>query len=156
ESGEAGGGEGAVRAEDEAEEQGPQRGRRVEDARRARVDGLLADASEWPATCLDAQLEACAGGGFRPRFVVESEDHTTAQGFVAAGPGVGLVPRLGLGSPHPGAVVRRLTGPEPPRSLHAAVRETAPPNPALRTFVKALREAADASGPRQTVSGATP
>ncbi|MFJ1666621.1 LysR substrate-binding domain-containing protein [Streptomyces bottropensis] len=49
--------------------------------------------SEWPGPCLDAQLEACAqAAGFRPRFVVESEDYTTAQGFVAAGLGVGLIP----------------------------------------------------------------
>ncbi|MEI5524503.1 LysR family transcriptional regulator [Streptomyces brasiliscabiei] len=104
--------------------------------------------SEWPGPCLDAQLEACAEAGFRPRFAVESEDYATAQGFVAAGLGVGLVPRLGLGSPHPDVVVRRFTGPEPRRSIHAAVRATAPPQPALRTFVEALREAAEASGPQ--------
>ncbi|MBZ3903293.1 LysR family transcriptional regulator [Streptomyces scabiei] len=103
--------------------------------------------SEWPGPCLDAQLEACAEAGFRPGFAVESEDYATAQGFVAAGLGVGLVPRLGLGSPHPDVVVRRFTGPQPRRSIHAAVRATAPPQPALRTFVKALREAAEASGP---------
>jgi DNA-binding transcriptional LysR family regulator len=112
--------------------------------------------SEWPGPCLDAQLEACAEAGFRPRFVVESEDCTTAQGFVAAGPGVGLVPGLGLGTPHPGVVVRRLTGPEPRRSLHVAVRETAPPQPALTTFVRALREASEALGSRGAAPGATP
>ncbi|MFM9557481.1 MULTISPECIES: LysR family transcriptional regulator [Streptomyces] len=101
--------------------------------------------SEWPGPCLDAQLEACAAAGFRPRFVVESEDYATAQGFVAAGLGVGLIPRLGLGSTHPDVVVRRFTGPEPLRSIHAAVRESAPPQPALRTFVRALREAAGAT-----------
>ncbi|MEU5200441.1 LysR family transcriptional regulator [Streptomyces scabiei] len=110
--------------------------------------------SEWPGPCLDAQLEACAEAGFRPRFAVESEDYTTAQGFVAAGLGVGLVPGLGLGSPHPDVVVRRLTGPEPRRSIQVAVREKAPPQPALTTFVRALREAADASGPRGTAPGA--
>ncbi|MDX3646294.1 LysR family transcriptional regulator, partial [Streptomyces sp. MB09-02B] len=104
--------------------------------------------SEWPGPCLDAQLEACAAAGFRPRFVVESEDYATAQGFVAAGLGVGLIPRLGLGSTHPDVVVRRFTGPEPRRSIHAAVRATAPPQPALRTFVRALRQAADASTSR--------
>ncbi|ULR50167.1 LysR family transcriptional regulator [Streptomyces deccanensis] len=105
--------------------------------------------SEWPGPCLDAQLEACAEAGFRPRFVVESEDYATAQGFVAAGLGVGLIPRLGLGSSHPDVVVRRFTGAEPRRSIHAAVRGTAPPQPALRTFVRALRQAADASRSRR-------
>ncbi|MEH0623878.1 LysR family transcriptional regulator [Streptomyces stelliscabiei] len=125
------------------------------------LSGLAGEAwvgSEWPGPCLDAQLEACAEAGFRPRFVVESEDYTTAQGFVAAGLGVGLIPGLGLGSPHPDVVVRRLTGPEPRRSIHAAVRGTAPAQPALSTFVRALRDAADASGPRSVAPGvgATP
>ncbi|MFD9106898.1 LysR substrate-binding domain-containing protein [Streptomyces bottropensis] len=110
--------------------------------------------SEWPGPRLDAQVEACAqAAGFRPRFVVESEDYTTAQGFVATGLGVGHIPGLGLGSPHPDAVVRRLSGPEPRRSIHAAVRGTAPAQPALSTFMRALRDAADASGPRSAAPG---
>ncbi|MET7568877.1 LysR family transcriptional regulator [Streptomyces sp. NPDC005492] len=100
--------------------------------------------SEWPGPCLDAQLDACAAAGFRPRFAVESEDYVTAQGFVAAGLGVSLIPRLGLGSRHPGVVVRAVRRPEPVRTIHAAVRETAPPQPALRAFLTALRDAATA------------
>ncbi|MFE1802662.1 LysR family transcriptional regulator [Streptomyces sp. NPDC059517] len=97
--------------------------------------------SEWPGPCLDAQLAACEAAGFRPRFVVESEDYVTAQGFVAAGLGVSLVPRLGLGSRHPGVVVREVRRPEPVRAIFAAVREAAEPTPALRSFLAALREA---------------
>jgi hypothetical protein len=33
--------------------------------------------------------------------VVESEDYATAQGFVAGGLGVSLVPEMGLGSGNP-------------------------------------------------------
>ncbi|MFE6284188.1 LysR family transcriptional regulator [Streptomyces sp. NPDC057877] len=98
--------------------------------------------SEWPGPCLDAQLSACETAGFRPRFVVESEDYVTAQGFVAAGLGVALIPRLGLGSRHPEVVVRPVREPEPSRSIHAAVRRTAPVQPALGAFVEALRAAA--------------
>ncbi|MDV9172417.1 LysR substrate-binding domain-containing protein, partial [Streptomyces sp. W16] len=98
--------------------------------------------SEWPGPCLDAQLGACAAAGFRPRFAVQSEDYVTAQGFVAAGLGVTLIPRLGLGSRHPDVVVRVVRDPEPVRTIHAAVRETAPPQPALRAFLRALRDAA--------------
>ncbi|MFF3331239.1 LysR family transcriptional regulator [Streptomyces sp. NPDC002888] len=100
--------------------------------------------SEWPGPCLDAQMAACEAAGFRPEFVVESEDYVTAQGFVAAGLGVGLVPRLGLGSRHPGVVVREVREPEPSRAIYAAVRETAPPQPALDAFIEALREVAGA------------
>ncbi|MFI6434065.1 LysR family transcriptional regulator [Streptomyces sp. NPDC050759] len=98
--------------------------------------------SEWPGPCLEAQLTACATAGFRPRFVVDSEDYATAQGFVAAGLGVTLIPRLGLGGRHPDVAVRQIQAPEPSRSIHAAVRETALPQPALEAFVEALREAA--------------
>ncbi|MFD3835436.1 LysR family transcriptional regulator [Streptomyces sp. NPDC058642] len=102
--------------------------------------------SEWPGACLDAQLTACEAAGFRPRFVVESEDYVTAQGFVAAGLGVSLIPRLGLGvGVRPGVVVRELRSPEPARSIYAAVRETAPPQPALRAFIAAMRAAAGAA-----------
>ncbi|MFJ1604290.1 LysR substrate-binding domain-containing protein [Streptomyces sp. NPDC088253] len=101
--------------------------------------------SEWPGPCLDAQLDACAAAGFRPSFAVQSEDYATAQGFVAAGLGVSLIPRLGLGSRHPGVVVRKVRAPEPVRVLHAAVREAAPgaaDRPALRGLLDALRGAA--------------
>ncbi|MGX1130223.1 DNA-binding transcriptional LysR family regulator [Streptomyces glaucescens] len=98
--------------------------------------------SEWPGPCLDAQLAACEAAGFRPRFVVDSEDYATAQGFVAAGLGVTLIPRLGLGGRHPEVAVRRLRSPEPARTISVALRATAPPQPALASFVEALREAA--------------
>ncbi|MEV5309108.1 LysR family transcriptional regulator [Streptomyces sp. NPDC052610] len=99
--------------------------------------------SEWPGPCLDAQLAACEAAGFRPRFVVDSEDYATAQGFVAAGLGVTLIPRLGLGGRHPEVAVRRLRSPEPARTISVALRATAPPQPAMTSFIEALREAAE-------------
>ena len=92
--------------------------------------------------CLERMLEACASAGFTPNFVVESDDYATAQGFVAAGLGVTLIPRLGLGQRHPGVVVRRVRNPEPVRSIHAAVRESSLAQPALAGLLDALREAA--------------
>lgn len=127
---------------------------RLADAPALEMSDLAAEpwvGSEWPGPCLDAQLAACEAAGFRPRFVVESEDYVTAQGFVAAGLGVSLIPRLGLGvGVRPGVVVRELRRPEPSRTIYAAVRETAPPQPALRAFIAAMRDAAGAgpAGPR--------
>lgn len=121
------------------------RGHRLAGRRSVRLAELAEEdfvGSEWPGPCLDAQLDACAAVGFRPRFVVESEDYMTAQGFVAAGLGVSLVPRLGLGSRHPGVVVREVRDPVPVRTVQAVVRETAPSQPALDAFVAALRAAA--------------
>ena len=98
------------------------------------VDGL-------PGVCRDILLGACASAGFAPNIVVESEDYQTAQGFVAAGLGVGLVPELGLGTPHPGVVIRRIRHPEPVRAIHAAVATRAVRHPAVRTLLDAMREA---------------
>lgn len=74
-----------------------------------------------------------------PNFGVEAEDYQTAQGFVAAGLGVTLVPELGLGSPHPGVVVRPLRRPEPMRCIQAAVAGHALDRPATRVLIAALR-----------------
>jgi DNA-binding transcriptional LysR family regulator len=98
--------------------------------------------SEWPGPCLDVVLNACGAAGFSPNFMVESEDYATAQGFVAAGLGVSLMPRIALGNRHPGVVVRKVRRPEPIRAIHAAVRKTSLTQPALRGLIDALREAA--------------
>ncbi|MGJ5897432.1 LysR family transcriptional regulator [Streptomyces niveiscabiei] len=99
--------------------------------------------SEWPGPCLDAQLTAFADAGFRPEFVVDSEDYTTAQGFVAAGLGIALIPRLGLGGLRGDLAVRPLAGRPAGRRIYVGVREGAETTPALRTFVQALRRAAE-------------
>ncbi|MEV6183417.1 LysR family transcriptional regulator [Streptomyces sp. NPDC052015] len=127
------------------------RGHRLAGRRSVRLAELAEEpwvGSEWPGPCLDAQLDACAAAGFRPRFVVESEDYVTAQGFVAAGMGVALVPRLGLGTRHPGVVVREVRDPVPVRGIQAAVRESAPPQTALDHFLDALRATAGGVPPR--------
>ncbi|MFF8280220.1 LysR substrate-binding domain-containing protein [Streptomyces lateritius] len=97
--------------------------------------------SERPGPCLDAVLEACAAAGFTPDIAVECEEYATAQGFVAAGLGISLIPLMGLGSRHPNVVVRRVRGPEPVRSIHAAVRESSLTLPAVRALLTALQEA---------------
>ncbi|MBB0231467.1 LysR family transcriptional regulator [Streptomyces calidiresistens] len=100
--------------------------------------------SEQSGPCLKPVIDSCAAAGFSPDFVVGSEDHATAQGFVAAGLGVGLMPGLGLRARHPGVVVRPVRNPEPIRVISAAVRETALEQPALRGLLEALRDAAGA------------
>jgi len=98
------------------------------------VDGL-------PGICRDILDSACASAGFAPNIVVESEDYQTAQGFVAAGIGVGLIPELGLGAQHPGVVVRKIRNPEPARAIHAAIASRAAGHPAVRTLLEAMRAA---------------
>ncbi len=118
-----------------------------------RVLGLaeLADepwvGAEPPGPCRAIVRVGCEAAGFRPAIAVDSADYTTAQGFVAAGLGVALVPELGLTQRHPGVSVRRLRDPEPVRILHAAVREGAWGQPVLGALVAALRAAGDVTGP---------
>jgi DNA-binding transcriptional LysR family regulator len=95
-----------------------------------------------PGACRDIMLSAFAAAGFAPNFVVESDDYPTAQGFVAAGLGVTMVPGLGLGTVHPGVVVRSMANPRPVRAIYAAVGESVAAQPAVRGMVEALRAAA--------------
>ncbi|MEU7858168.1 LysR family transcriptional regulator [Nonomuraea sp. NPDC049141] len=108
--------------------------------------GELADeswvGSESPGPCLDVLLAGCAAAGFAPRVVVESDDYPTAQGFVAAGLGVCLIPRMGLANRHSGVVVRRVRGPQPVRTIQAAIRETSAAHLPLARLLAALQAAA--------------
>ncbi|MFC9704962.1 LysR family transcriptional regulator [Streptomyces sp. NPDC056943] len=102
--------------------------------------------SEPQGPCLDVVLGACAEAGFGPDFVAGSEDYATALGFVAAGLGVGLVPRLGAGGGRRTDVaLRRVRNPRPVRAVQAAVREGTAGHPALATLLAALGEAARVS-----------
>ncbi|MGW9197649.1 LysR family transcriptional regulator [Micromonospora chersina] len=100
--------------------------------------------SEPPGPCLEPVIDACAAAGFSPDFVATSEDYATAQGFVAAGLGISLIPRLGLSTRHPGVIIRPVRRPEPVRAIYAAVREISLDQPALRALLDALMDAAKA------------
>lgn len=126
------------------------RGHRLQRKRVIELAELAEDpwvGTEWPpgGRCARIAIDACAAAGFTPCTVVESEDYANAQGFVAAGLGVSLIPRLGLGNPHPGVVVRRVSKPEPTRVIQAAVRESAITMPAVQCLLDALRTAAVAA-----------
>lgn len=128
-------------------------------ARRGVIDlAELADepwvGNEWPpGPCLETMLDACAAAGFAPNFFVKSEDYQTSQGFVAAGLGVTLIPLLGLGTPHPGVVIRPVRRPEPVRRIFVAVRETVHEQPAVRQLVDALRAVASGAAARDAAVG---
>ncbi|MET8756692.1 LysR family transcriptional regulator [Lentzea sp. NPDC004782] len=98
--------------------------------------------STWP--CKDLVSNACAGAGFAPKIAVESDDYATAQGFVVAGLGITLIPRLGLGYAHPGVVLRKVRNPEPVRHIHVVYREEAAWNPAVLALAEELEKAARA------------
>jgi DNA-binding transcriptional LysR family regulator len=98
--------------------------------------------TEWPpGPCRDIMVKACGAAGFVPNYGVESEDYQTAQGFVAAGFGVSLVPELALGAPHPGVAIHKVRKPDPFRSIHVAVAAHARQQPAVRRLLEVMREA---------------
>ncbi|MEV4918167.1 LysR family transcriptional regulator [Streptomyces tirandamycinicus] len=67
---------------------------------------------------------ACARHGFQPVHGLRTDDYAVVQGFVAAGTGVALVPRLALGTPRSDVAVRTLTGPPLAREISVAVLRT--------------------------------
>jgi len=93
-------------------------------------------------TCRQILLDACACAGFSPSFALQCNDYQTAQGFVAAGLGVSMVPRLGLGTVVPGSVVRPVRKPEPVRRIYAAVPEFTADQPATASLLRCLKTAA--------------
>ncbi|GAA3842092.1 LysR family transcriptional regulator [Saccharothrix violaceirubra] len=110
------------------------------------ADEPWVDAVVPPGPCRDIVLDACAGAGFSPNIVVEADDHPTAQGFVAAGLGVTIAPRLSLDVVHHGVVVRRLRHPEPMRTICVAVRDEAVGSPAVTSLIEALKTAGRSHG----------
>ena len=84
---------------------------------------------------------ACALAGFEPRILFEINDCQTAQGFVAAGMGIAVLPRLALAPVHPGVAVRELVD-APARHVLAARLAGAAPSAAADAAVALLRQAA--------------
>lgn len=93
-------------------------------------------------TCDEALQDAYACAGFTPNMTMEVDGSYAAQGYVAAGLGVSLVPRLGLEAMHPDVVVRPVRHPEPVRHLYVAVRETVVDQPATQALLAVLAEVA--------------
>jgi DNA-binding transcriptional LysR family regulator len=91
--------------------------------------------------CRQVVLDACSSVGFSPGFHVETHDYPTAISFVAAGAGITVLPRLGVGALlPPGLVAVPVVDPVPVRRIAVRVREALRGNPAARRVVELLRE----------------
>lgn len=90
--------------------------------------------------CCRAATDAAFGqAGFAPRRTMEADEYWTAQGFVAAGLGIALIPALALGVLHPGVAVRSLTrSARPVRQVLAATRPAIAGTPGVRAMLAAL------------------
>jgi molybdate transport repressor ModE-like protein len=92
--------------------------------------------------CARHVVRSCHAAGFEPRVSFESDDYQTVQGLVAAGVGVGLIPRLALSAVRGDIHVRALHPQSPVRKVFAAARRGAPVTPAVATLLDTLREVA--------------
>jgi DNA-binding transcriptional LysR family regulator len=91
--------------------------------------------------CRQVVLDACSSVGFSPGFHVETHDYPTAISFVAAGAGITVLPRLGVGAMlPPGLVAVPVVDPVPVRRIAVRVREALHGNPAARRIIELLRE----------------
>jgi DNA-binding transcriptional LysR family regulator len=91
--------------------------------------------------CRQAVLDACSSVGFSPGFHVETHDYPTAISFVAAGVGITVLPRLGIGAQlPPGLVAVPVVDPVPMRRISVRVRESLREDPAARRVLELLRE----------------
>ncbi|HTW08517.1 MAG TPA: LysR family transcriptional regulator [Acidimicrobiales bacterium] len=98
-------------------------------ARKRAVDLVSLAKERWigvsscPGSCQQVVSDACRRAGFDPAYNLEADEYPTAQGFVAAGLGVALVPLLALGAAaHAGVAVRRVSGDQPVRDVWAVTR----------------------------------
>ena len=91
--------------------------------------------------CAQAVADAFACAGYTPKTAVCTDGSYSAQGFVAAGMGIALLPRLALDVVHPGVVVRPVRYPDPVRRVYVAVRETVLGQPATESMITALKNA---------------
>jgi DNA-binding transcriptional LysR family regulator len=111
--------------------------------KRVRLDDLREES--WIQTsaaspCAKQVIRSCHAAGFEPSVSFESDDYQTAQGLVAAGVGVALIPQLALSAVRDDIVVRALDPASPARRVFAATPRGAAVTPAVATMLDVLRE----------------
>jgi DNA-binding transcriptional LysR family regulator len=85
---------------------------------------------------------ACAAAGYEPRIVFRVNDCEMFQALVAAGMGIGFLPRLALHPVHPGVVIKSVEGAPGRRILALALRSMR--STASDAFLTLLEHYADA------------
>jgi DNA-binding transcriptional LysR family regulator len=93
--------------------------------------------------CRAATDAAFHQAGFVPRRAFEADEYWPAQGFIAAGLGVALIPAVALGIIHPGVIVRRLEHTtQPVRQVLAATRPALASTVPVQAMITALQSVA--------------
>jgi DNA-binding transcriptional LysR family regulator len=102
-------------------------------------DPWVAPLAGW--SCDHVVQTGCQAAGFTPVVEHRTTDWFAAMSLVAAGLGVGLVPRLAQPHPPEGVVIRPLAGEAPCRHLFALCRGGAEHGRAIATVLDALERA---------------
>ncbi|MFF2211502.1 LysR family transcriptional regulator [Streptomyces antibioticus] len=89
--------------------------------------------------CHDWLVRTLRTAGHEPDIVHQADENPTLVALVAAGLGIGLIPRLGRG-PLPAGVVEVPLDPAPVRRLYALWRTGAAGRPSITETVRVLRE----------------
>jgi len=97
--------------------------------------------SACKGTCGAVALKALHNAGFEPTVVFETDDYNVAQGLVAAGMGVTLLPEMALQNLREDIVVRPLGTQVTHRRIMACLLEGAYRSPATEAMVGILHEA---------------
>jgi len=112
--------------------------------RRLRLADLAAESwIEGNPAGANTLVAACLRAGFQPRVDFPVREWTAKQGFVAAGLGLALVPRLGASAARADIVLVPLAPEDAPvRVIHAATPRHAGDAPAVAAFLPHLGDAA--------------
>ncbi|KJE21995.1 transcriptional regulator [Frankia torreyi] len=92
--------------------------------------------------CHEVTHAACAAAGFVPRVRHRCDDYTAVLDLIAAGCGVGLIPRLAKLASTPQVALRPIAGVPPIRPIFAAVRRGSQQAPHLSATLAAIVAAA--------------
>ena len=99
--------------------------------------------SACKGTCGAVALRALQNAGFEPNIVFESDDYNVAQGLVAAGMGVTLLPEMALLNVREDIVVRPLGNQVTHRQIMACMLDGAYRSPATEAMLEVLTESVD-------------
>ena len=100
--------------------------------------------------CRTATNNAFQRARFVPRRTVEADEYWPAQGFVAAGLGLALIPTLALGVQHRGVTVRRIhRDQQPDRHVLVVTRTAMAHTRPIQTMITALQAEAAEQRARQ-------
>ena len=97
--------------------------------------------SACKGTCGAVALRALHNAGFDPTIVFETDDYNVAQGLVAAGMGVTLLPEMALSNLREDIVVRPLRNQVTHRRIMACLLDNSFRSPATEAMLEVLRDA---------------